>query len=104
MGTERERIYLEIDQYRIRLEEAEETLRALRRGEVDAVVVDDRRGEAVYTLKSPDRPFRLMIEAMGQGAVTLSPAGAILYCNGCFARMLKVPGDFAVGASLHSFL
>ncbi len=99
-----EGIYLKIDQYRIRLEEAEETLRAIRKGEVDAVIVEDQRGETVYALKSPDRSFRLMIEAMGQGAVTLSPAGSILYCNGCFARMLKMPGDLVVGAALRTFL
>jgi PAS domain S-box-containing protein len=104
METEPERIYLEIDQFRIRLEEAEETLRALRRGEVDAVVVDERRGETVYTLKSPDRSFRLMIEAMGQGAVTLTPEGVVLYCNRCFARMLKMPAEAVIGASLADLL
>src|SRR5918999_1247250 len=102
--TEGERIYLEIDQFRIRLEEAEETLRAIRRGEVDALVVDERRGATVYTLKSPDRSFRLMIEAMGQGAVTLTPEGVVLYCNGCFARMLKMPIEAVIGASLPDFL
>jgi PAS domain S-box-containing protein len=101
---ERERTYLEIDRLRIPQEEAEETLRAIRRGEVDAVVVEERRGDAVYTLKSPDRTFRLMIEAMGQGAVTLSPEGSILYCNRCFAGMLKMPGDLVVGSSLQAFL
>ena len=101
---ERERTYLEIDRLRIPQEEAEETLRAIRRGEVDAVVVEERFGETVYTLKSPDRTFRLMIEAMGQGAVTLSPEGSILYCNRCFAGMLKMPGDLVVGSSLQTFL
>ncbi|HEY7215629.1 MAG TPA: ATP-binding protein [Thermoanaerobaculia bacterium] len=104
METEPERIYLEIDQFRIRLEEAEETLRAIRRGEVDALVVGERRGEAVYTLKSPDRSFRLMIEAMGQGAVTLTPAGVVLYCNRCFARMLKMPAEAVIGAFLADLL
>ena len=99
-----QRAYLEIDQFRIPVDEAEETLRALRRGEVDAVLVDERRGDKVYFLKSPDRTFRLMIEAMGQGAVTLSPAGTVLYCNACFARMLKMPGELVAGAPLRDFL
>ncbi len=99
-----QRAYLEIDQFRIPVDEAEETLRALRRGEVDAVLVDERHGDKVYFLKSPDRTFRLMIEAMGQGAVTLSPASIVLYCNACFARMLKMPGELVVGASLRDFL
>ena len=104
METEPQQIYLEIDQFRIRVDEAAETLRAIRRGEVDALVVEERRGETVYTLKSPDRSFRLMIEAMGQGAVTLTPEGVVLYCNGCFARMLKTQGEMVVGAPLQSFL
>src|SRR6185295_3762225 len=98
------RAFLEIDQFRIELDEAEETLRAIRRGEVDALVVDEQRGDKVYYLKSPDRTFRLMIEAMGQGAVTLTPEGVVLYCNVCFARMLKMPSDAVIGASLGSFL
>jgi len=104
METERERIFLEIDQFRIQLPEAEEMLRAIRRGEVDALVVDERSGDRVYTLKSPDHSFRLMIEAMGQGAVTLTPEGVVLYCNRCFAGMLKMPADAVVGTSLEGFL
>jgi PAS domain S-box-containing protein len=104
MELEQERIILEVDQFRIRLEEAEEMLRAIRRGEVDAVVVGERRGDKVYTLKSPDHSFRLMIEAMGQGAVTLTPEGIVLYCNGCFARMLKMPAEAVLNQPLQSFL
>src|SRR6185295_3091531 len=104
MDMEPERIYLEIDQFRIRVDEAAETLRAIRRGEVDALVVEERRGETVYTLKSPDRSFRLMIEAMGQGAVTLTPEGVVLYCNGCFARMLKMPTEVVISAPMTDLL
>ncbi len=104
MEMESERIILEVDQFRIRLEEAEEVLRAIRRGEVDALVVEERRGDRVYTLKSPDHSFRLMIEAMGQGAVTLTPHGIILYCNGCFARMLKMPAEEVMNRPLQGFL
>ena len=104
MEMESERIILEVDQFRIRLEEAEEMLRAIRRGEVDALVIEERRGDQVYTLKSPDHSFRLMIEAMGQGAVTLTPDGIILYCNGCFARMLKMPAEEVMNRPLQGFL
>ena len=78
----------EIEELRARLQEAEDTLHAIQAGEVDALVVSERTGrDRVYTLKSPDRPYRLMIEEMAQGALTLTPDGLILYCNGDFAHM-----------------
>ena len=90
---------------RVRLEEAEDTLRALRQDEVDALVVLDKRGgEKVYTLNSADRPYRLMIEDMGQGAVTLLPDGTILYCNRCFAGMVETPLENVIGASFYGFV
>ncbi len=91
-----------IEQLRARLEEAEDILRAIKQGEVDALVVNERRGDRVYTLKRPDRTYRLMIEEMAQGAVTLTPDGLVLYCNGSFARMVKAPIDLVVGSSLRA--
>lgn len=44
----------EIAELRVRLEEAEETLRAIRSGEVDALVVESPAGSQVYTLQGAD--------------------------------------------------
>jgi hypothetical protein len=52
-----------------RLEEAEETLRAIRQGEVDALVVQGAQGEQVYTLKGADYAYRVILEEMGEGAI-----------------------------------
>jgi PAS domain S-box-containing protein len=71
-----------------RLEEAEETLRAIREGEVDALVVDGPQGEVIYTLTSADYPYRLMIDEMNEGAVSVSPDAYILYSNRNFAGIL----------------
>ena len=46
-----------------RLDEAEETLRALRSGEVDAVVASAPDGDRVYTLKGADEAYRAMVQA-----------------------------------------
>jgi two-component system, chemotaxis family, CheB/CheR fusion protein len=100
----REQALTELEEVRSRLEEAEETLRAIRQGEVDALVITENRGEKVYTLKSADRPYRLMIEGMRQGAVTLSSDGVILYCNRRLAGMLGTPIDRVIGARLASFV
>ena len=71
-----------------RLQEAEETLRAIREGEVDALVVDSPQGEVIYTLTSADYPYRLMIDEMNEGAVSVSPDSYILYSNRNFAHIL----------------
>ena len=74
---------------RRRLEEAEETLRAIRTGEVDALVVDGADGERVFTLQGADHPYRALIESMQQGAASLGADGTILYCNRRFAEMVE---------------
>jgi PAS domain S-box-containing protein len=86
-----EELATEVHSLRARLLEAEETLRAIREGEVDALLVSERQGERVYTLKSADRSYRLMIERMREGAVSLTADGQLLFCNNGFARLLKLP-------------
>jgi len=87
-----------------RLEEAEETLRAIRSGEVDALVVSGPDGEQIYTLHGADHPYRTLTEAMQQGAMSLSPDGTILYCNLCFAQMLATPHEKVVGSSIMAWI
>ena len=64
-----------------RLTTAEETLRAIQSGEVDALMVSGRRGEQVVSLKGGEPAYRMLVEAMSEGAATLSRNGAVLYCN-----------------------
>ena len=75
----------EIDDLRLRLQEAEETIRAIRSGAVDTFVVEESHGARVYTLQTADRPYRLLVEEMQQGALTLGDDGTIAYCNRRFA-------------------
>ncbi len=85
-----------------RLEEAEETLRAIRDGEVDALVVDGPDGERIFTLQGADHSYRAIIEAMQQGAVSLTGDGTVLFCNRCFSDMVKKPQEKVIGASIFS--
>src|ERR1700720_1861741 len=89
---------------RASLEEANETLQAIRLGEVDAVVVQGSRGDQLFTLKGADEPYRVLIEEMNQGAVTLSANGSILYCNRRFADLLKTPLEEIVGVTFDAFV
>jgi PAS domain S-box-containing protein len=83
-----------------RLEEAEETLRAIRAGEVDALVM----GEEVYTLRGAETPYRVLIEQMYEGAGTLLEDGTVLYANRRLGELLQIPLESLVGTSLRRFL
>jgi signal transduction histidine kinase/CheY-like chemotaxis protein len=89
----------EIEELRQRLDESESTLSAIRNGEVDALVIG---GKEIYTLEGADHPYRVLVEAMQQGAVTLSPAGAIVFCNTGFSNMVKRPVEKVIGTPIHS--
>jgi PAS domain S-box-containing protein len=87
------------------LEESEETLEAIRRGEIDAVVVKDASAERrVYTLENADRPYRVLIEQIQEGAVTLGADGTVFYCNRRLAEMLGTPQERVIGQKLQPFI
>ena len=94
----------EIANLRLRLEEAEETLRAIRSGAVDAFVVEAPNGAQVYTLETADRPYRLLVEEMQQGALTLNSDGTIAYCNRRFADLVDRPPEGLVGVPFRDFI
>jgi len=80
-----------------RLEEMEETLRAIRQYMVDAFVVTRSNGVQVVTLNEADFPYRRMVESMNEGAVTLIPDGTIFYCNPRFSQMVGRDADTLIG-------
>lgn len=81
----------ELSALREELAEAKETLAAIRNGEVDGVIVQGAAGEQLYTLQTTTEPYRVMMEEMSQGVVTLSAIGLIVYANRTFSEMVKVP-------------
>ncbi len=87
-----------------RLEEAEATLRAIRAGEVDAVVVSGPDGDVVYTLEGADEGYRLLVERMAEGAATLNPDGLILFANQQFAAMLGMALQQVIGCMVQDFV
>jgi PAS domain S-box-containing protein len=86
------------------LDEAEQTLRAIRDGAVDAFVVEEREGHRVYTLEGSDLPYSTLVERMQQGAAMLDAKGCIVYANLSLAQLLGVPREKLVGLSLTQFL
>ncbi len=87
-----------------RLEESEETLDAIRRGDIDAVVVGSEEERRVYTLENADRPYRVLIEQIQESAVTLSEDGTVLYCNRRLAELLRTPQERVIGQQLGRYV
>ena len=94
----------ELDDTRLRLAEAQETLDAIRNGEVDGLVIAGVEGTRIFTLQGAQEPYRLLIEHMSEGALTLARDGVILYANQAFAKMLQLPTSRIIGAALRDFL
>ena len=70
---------------------------------VDALVVNTRLGEQVFTLQGADTVYRMAIESISEGAITMSTEGTILYSNRCFARMLGIDLNRVIGAPIFDF-
>jgi PAS domain S-box-containing protein len=94
-----------LSELRRRLRVAEDTLVALRAGDVDALVVS-RAGDhqEVVSLHGADLPYRVLLEQMYAGAVTITPDGAIVYCNGRFGELVRTPVARIVGRALTRFV
>ena len=101
---EHARLRAEIESLRTQLDESQETLRAIREGEVDALVVSTPDGERVFTLQGGDHPYRALIEQMREGAVTITPEGVVHYCNSRFAEMLDLPLERVIGRRVEDFV
>ena len=93
----------ELQTLREKLAEAEEMLRAIRAGEVDAIVVNGGGIPQVYTLKSASDTYRTIVEQMSEGALTVSSEGVILYGNAagnqCSARSYWMNNGFSANVT-----
>ena len=97
-------ILLEFAELKARLEDAESTIDAIRTGAVDAILVQGEDGDQVYTLQGWDEPYRIFVEQMREGALTVGPEGTILYCNQAFANMVGAPLEQVMGTTMQSHI
>ncbi|MEG4489968.1 PAS domain S-box protein [Microcoleus sp. D3_18_C4] len=104
MSPEVETLHRELVEVQERLNVAEETLQAIRSGEVDAVVVSMQGGERVFTLQGADYVYQCLVEQMGEGAATVSSEGLILYCNKRLSELLNCPLKNLIGSQLETFI
>ena len=93
----------EVEQLRGLLDEAEQTLDAIRSGDVDALVVNGPHGEQVYSLANVELTYRLIVETMNEAALTVDVNGMILFCNQRFCDLLKISMSKAIGCNVSGF-
>ncbi|CCD93430.1 putative signal transduction histidine kinase with PAS/PAC domains [Bradyrhizobium sp. ORS 375] len=82
--------------------EAEETVEAIHRGNVDAVVVQGPSGPQVIMLQGADAPYHVLVERMSDGALTLDADGSIVYVNSRLCALTGLPADQIVGRTFSS--
>lgn len=82
----------------------QEALTALSSGGVDAVVLGAPENEQVYTLTNADRPYRVIVERMGEGAATVSESGVILFANPRLAEFIGIERDRLVGHAITDYV
>ncbi|MGZ3929575.1 MAG: PAS domain S-box protein, partial [Mucilaginibacter sp.] len=99
-----EQLLTEIQRLQEQLNDANETLEAIRAGQVDALVVKNGKGHQLYTLQSADQAYRVFIEKMSEGAVTINKEGFILYSNSRFAEMVRLSLEKVIGVAFETFI
>ncbi len=89
LRRENARLRSALEEIRNRLEEPEEILRAIRQGEIDALVVEEEGEEQIYALQQFGRAYRSMVEeCFPYGVWHADPEGLPLYVSASFLRLL----------------
>jgi len=90
----------ELTRLRSQLEDLLAAFTAIRGGGVDAIMVGDPNEERLYTLTSADRPYRVIVEEMGEGAATVSERGVLLYVNRRLSELIGRDRRDLIGADV----
>ncbi len=99
-----DKVLAENSDLKSQLEEAHGLLEAIREGNIDALVVNVEGKPTVYSLETADFTYRVLIEKFGEGALSISEKGIILYCNEYFAKMINTPANKIVGTFFNSYV
>ncbi|MBC7887233.1 MAG: PAS domain-containing protein [Ferruginibacter sp.] len=99
-----EKLNRENKQLQQQLKEARASIDAIKSGNIDAVVIANEKEFTIYTEKTSDKTYRILIEKMHEGAVTLNEDGIILYCNSYFANMVNHPLQKVMGTKFKNYI
>jgi len=104
ISKETEKLKIENKKLQQQLREAHESINGIKSGNIDALVFANEKNIKVYTEKTSDKPYRILIEKMHEGAVTVNRDGIILYCNSYFANMLNLPLQRVIGTMFKNYI
>ena len=99
-----EQLEAELQELKHQLFEANEAIEAIRTGQIDALVFTGNNGHELYTIKTADQAYRVFIEKMTEGAITLNDKGIIIYSNVQFASLINQPLSALIGSTLDNFI
>lgn len=94
----------QIKNLKMRLQELEEAICAIRTCKIDSLIVSTIDGDQIFTLEGAEQPYRVFIEEMNQGAILLSEQGIILYCNKALAKMVKEDLEKIIGQRIQNYI
>src|SRR5512141_1474647 len=104
LRAENQRLRTERDELRLRLDEAEQALEAIRTGQAESLIVEGPDGPRIFSLEGADHSYRVLVEAMSEGAATFGEDGTVFYCNARFAEMLDAPLERVMGGAIERFI
>src|SRR4029077_10232900 len=81
-------------------EDGAQIIDAIRSGCVDAFVIEDRDGRAVYTLQNADLPYSTLVQRMQQGAAMPNATGEIIYSTPSLAALFGTSADSLIAVRL----
>ncbi|HVB80000.1 MAG TPA: PAS domain S-box protein [Candidatus Binataceae bacterium] len=88
----------------LRLEEAEQTLRAIRSGEVDALMIEGADGPQIYILQGQgaeaNRTQAEMLAQVSDAVITIDAETRIIYLNPAAERLYNFPASRCLGQVL----
>jgi len=92
------RLEQEIQALQVKLDDANNIIDAIRDGSVDALVVQKEGKAEIYSIESADYTYRILIEKFGEGALSISEEGLILYSNEYFSKLIGLPASKITGS------
>lgn len=97
------RLQQENEALKSQLFDASNIIDAIKQGEVDALVLHTDGTPQLYSIESADYTYRILIEKFGEGALSITHDGLILYCNEYFSKLARLPSDKITGTYITDY-
>lgn len=98
------KLQLENEELRLRLEESQSTLNALRNIKEDSFTETGVDFSNMISSSLSETSAQTFFEKMNEGAFILSPQGRIMFCNSYFARLMNMEIEKVIGSKLEFFI